>query len=106
MGEGMKSISYPVSRFPEFAKLPLLVREEVSSTSNQFPLACDQLFGDCTYGKLRQHSPNCENRHDSVESHDQLKLLAQSSKRIAHHREQKVHGEKVELRDDKEFEQI
>jgi hypothetical protein len=106
MGEGMKSISYQVSRFPEFAKRRLLVRAAVSLISNQFPLTCDQLSGDCTCGKLKQHSPNYGNHHDYVELHDQSKLQVRCSKHIAHHHAQRVRAAKVEPHGDKEFEQI
>jgi hypothetical protein len=106
MGEGMKSISYLAYQFPEFAKRRLLVRAAVSLISNQFLLTCDQLSGDCTYDKLKQHSPNYGNHHDYVESHDQLKLQVRCSKHIAHHHAQRVRAAKVEPHGDKEFEQI
>jgi hypothetical protein len=92
MGEGMKSISYLASQFPKFAKLRQLVHVEASLISNQFLLACDRLSGDCTYGKLKQHSPNYGNHHDYVELRDQLKLQVRCSKHIAHHRAQRVHA--------------
>jgi hypothetical protein len=106
MGEGMKSISYLVSQFPEFSKPHLLVHVAASSISNRFLSKCDPLFGDCTCDKLKQHSPNCGLRRDSAESRDQLKLLARCNKHNVHHRVQKVPAAKVELHDDKEFEQI
>jgi len=105
MGEGMKSISYLVSQFPEFAKLRLLVRVAASLISNQFLLTCDRLSDGCTYGKLKQHSPNYGNHHDYVESHDQLKLQVRCSKHIDRHRAQRVRAANVELRGDMEFEQ-
>jgi hypothetical protein len=106
MGEGMKSISYLAYQFPEFAKRRLLVLAAVSLISNQFLLTCDRLSGDCTCGKLKQHSPNYGNHHDCVESHDQSKLQVPCNKHIAHHHAQRVRAAKVELHDDKEFEQI
>jgi hypothetical protein len=106
MGEGMKSISYLAYQFPEFAKRRLLVRAAVSLISNQFLSKCDRLSGDCTCGKLKQHSPNYGNHHDFVELRDQSKLLAQCNKHIAHHHAQRVRAAKVELHGDKEFEQI
>jgi hypothetical protein len=105
MGEGMKSISYQAFRFPESAKRRLLVRAEASLISSQSLSECDQLSGDCTCGKLKQHSPNYGNHHDFVESRDQLKLLVRCNKHIALHREQIAHDVKVEQRGDKEFEQ-
>jgi hypothetical protein len=105
MGEGMKSISYLVSQFPEFSMLPLLVRAAVSLISNRFHSKCDRLFGDCTCDKPKQHSPNCGLLRDSAELRDQSKLLAQCNKHIAHHHAQRVRAAKEELRDDKEFEQ-
>jgi hypothetical protein len=92
MGEGMKSISYLVFQFQEFARLRLLVRAEVSLISNQFPLTCDLLSDDCTCDKPKQHSPNCGPHHDYVELRDQLKLLVRCNKHIAHHHEQRVHA--------------
>jgi hypothetical protein len=106
MGEGMKSISYLVSLFPEFSMLPLLVHVAKSSISNRSPSKCDLLFDDCTCDKLKQHSPNCENHRDYVESRDRLKSQVRCSKHTAHHREQKVRAAKVELHGDMEFEQI
>jgi hypothetical protein len=106
MGEGMKSISYLAYQFPEFSMLPLLVHVAESSISNRFLSKCDLLFGDCTCDKPKQHSPNCGPRRDCAELRDQLKLLAQCNKHNVHHRVQKVLAAKVELHDDKEFEQI
>jgi hypothetical protein len=70
MGEGMKSISYLVFQFQEFARLRLLVRAEVSLISNQFPLTCDLLSGDCTCDRLKRHSPNYGRHHGFVELRD------------------------------------
>jgi hypothetical protein len=106
MGGDMKSISYLAYQFPEFSKQRQLVHVEASLISNQFLLTCDQLSGDCTCGKLKQHSPNYGNHHDYVELHDQSKLQVRCSKHIAHHHAQRVRAAKVELRGDKEFEQI
>jgi hypothetical protein len=90
MGEGMKSISYLVCQFPEFSKQRLQVRAAVSLISNQFLLTCDQLSGDCTCGKLKQHSPNYGNHHDYVELHDQSKLQVRCNKRNDHRLAQRV----------------
>jgi hypothetical protein len=106
MGEDMKSISYLVFRFQEFSKLRPLVHAAASLISNQFLLVCDQLSGDCTCDKLKQHSPNCGPRRDYVESRDRLKLLALCNKRNGHHLAQKVRAWKVELHVGKECEQI
>jgi hypothetical protein len=106
MGEGMKSISYLVSLFPEFSMPLLRVHVATSSISNRSPSKCDLLFDDCTCDKLKQHSPNYGNHHDFVESRDQLKLQVRCNKHIAHHRERRERAAKVELHGDMEFEQI
>jgi hypothetical protein len=53
-----------------------------------------------------QRSPNCDRRHEIVESHDRWMSLQLHSKRNDHHREQKLPGEKVELCGDRESSQI
>jgi hypothetical protein len=106
MVAGRKSISNLVFHFQEFAKQRLLVRVEGCEVSNPSLLMSYLPYGDCTYDKQRQHSPNCDRHHDYVESRDRLKSLELGSKRIDHHREQKVLAWKVELNGDMEFEQI
>jgi hypothetical protein len=61
---------------------------------------------DCSDDKLKQHFPNYAHHHGYVELRDQSKLQAPRNKRIDHHLEQKLHGEKVELSGDMEYEQI
>jgi hypothetical protein len=91
MALGMRSISYLVSQFQEFAKRHLLVRVAESLTSNQSLLRCDLLSGDCICDKQKQHSPNYGHHHDFVELHDQLKLQGLCNKHIDHHRVQIEH---------------
>jgi hypothetical protein len=54
----------------------------------------------------KQHFPNYGHHHGYEESHGRLMWQAQNSKHIDHHREQRLHGVKVELSDDMEYEQI
>jgi hypothetical protein len=101
----MKSISYQAFQFLKSAKLRRLVRVAKSLTSNQSLLVCDQLSGDCTCDRQRQHSPNCGPHRDFVELHDQSKLPVPCNKHSVHHRAQIMRVWKVELHDGKEFEQ-
>jgi hypothetical protein len=64
---------------------------------------CDLLLHDCTYDKLKQHSPSCDHRRDFLELRDQLKLQVQCNKRNDRHRVQIERDVKVELNVDKEF---
>jgi hypothetical protein len=61
---------------------------------------------DCSDDKQQPRFPNCGLRHENAELRDQLRLRHFHNKHSAHHRGQKLHGEKVELRDDMEFAQI
>jgi hypothetical protein len=106
MAEGMRSISYLVFQFLEFARRHLLVRGAESLTSNQSLLRCDLPSGDCICDKQKQHSPNYERHHDFAELRDQSRSQGLCNKHIDHHRAQTVHVLKVELHGDKEFEQI
>jgi hypothetical protein len=83
-----------------------LVREAVSEVSIPNPLAAYRPSSDCICDKQIQRSPNCDHRHESEELHDQLKLLAQNSKHIAHRREQRLLCVKVGLRGGMESLQI
>jgi hypothetical protein len=100
------AIDYQYVQCREFAMPHQLVREEVSEVSIPNPLAVYRPLSDCTCGKQIQHSPSCDRRHESEESHDQSKLQVQNSKHIDRHREQRLLCEKAALRGDKESLQI
>jgi len=93
-------------QFQGFSTPRLLARVEVSVISNPIPSNVYQPLGDCTCGKLKQRFPNCVPRLDCEESHGQSMLQVPRNKHNAHHLLQILHDEKVELHDDKEFEQI
>ena len=93
-------------QFQGFSKPRLLARVEVSVISNLIPSNVYQPLGDYTCGKLKQRSPNCVPRLDCEELHGQSMLQVLRNKRIVHHLLQILLDEKVELHDDKEFEQI
>jgi hypothetical protein len=93
-------------QFQGFSKPRLLARVEVSVISNLIPSNVYQPLSDCTCGKLKQRSPNCVPRLDCEESHGQSMLQVLRNKHNVRRLLQKLHDEKVELHDDKEFEQI
>jgi hypothetical protein len=67
MVQGMEANEYLCDRCQEFARQRQQVRAEVSEVSNLIPSAVYQPLSDCTYGKPRQHFPNCVRHHESVE---------------------------------------
>jgi hypothetical protein len=93
-------------QFPEFSMLRQLVRVAKSAGASPFLLTAYRPLSDCTYGKQIQRFPSCGRHRDCAESHDQLMLQVQSNKHSDCYRGQILHGEKVERRDDMEYEQI
>jgi hypothetical protein len=93
-------------QFQGFSMLRQLARVEASLIANPTPSNVYQPLDDCTCDKLKRRFPNCVHHRDCAESHDQLMLQVLSNKHSDHHLWQKLRDEKVEPRDDKEFEQI
>jgi hypothetical protein len=63
MVQGMEANAYLCDLCQEFARQRQQVRAEVSEVSNLILSAVYQPLGDCTYGRPRQHFPNCVRRH-------------------------------------------
>jgi hypothetical protein len=106
MAAGTATICDLCDLCPRFSTLHQLVHVAECANATLIPSNVCQLLHGCTYGKQRQHSPNCDHHLDYVELHGRLMLPVLSSKHIVHHREQRLLDVKVELSDDMECEQI
>jgi CDGSH-type Zn-finger protein len=106
MVQGMAANDFLFGQFQEFSMQLPLVRAEVCAVSIQVLSVVYLLSHGCICGMHSQHSPNCDRRHENVESRDQSKLQVLRNKRNDHHHEQKLHDVKVEQCDDMESLQI
>jgi hypothetical protein len=106
MALGTATICDLCDLFQGFSMLRQLARVEASLIATLIPSNVYQPLSDCTCDKRKRRFPNCVRHRDCAESHGQSMSQVRCNKHIDHHLWQKLRDEKVEQRDDMEFEQI